>query len=678
MRDLENTLGKSLLPELLARELTDAAVLVFDRDLRFFSATGAALERASWRPEQIEGRLMADVLPADAIEVLAPLYEGALDGTLGSLDHRGVRSGQWFRVMAIPLHDDDGHVVGGVAVSWEHESTKAADSAARAAEARFDLIFDRSPVGMALLDIEGGCVRANGALCDLLGYTEEELVSRSFRDVAHPDEIGLSLGDATRLLRGDVDEYSNERRLLHASGGIVHAVERVGLARDGNGRPLHFVVALEDVSERRQMEYRLQELAERDGLTGLPNRPLFEQELAGQVARTRTQDEKGALLLLDLDHFKLVNDAHGHRVGDELLRRVAGAVRATSPRGAMVARLGGDELAVLVVGCGREEAATLGGRLVEAIRTVRVPVGSDVMHTTASVGIVAMDAKVGEAEALLVAADLAMYEAKAAGGDRATVHDPASRARERASTDMRMSQQLRSALERDALIVHAQPIVDALTGEPLLYELLVRLRNDAGEIMLPGEFLPHAERFGFIEAVDRWVAVRAVEQVREHGVALSINLSGRSLGDPSLPAFLEDTVRSAGVDPRKLVFEVTETAAIANMGHAQRLARRLRGLGCRFALDDFGAGFASFTYVKQIPFDFLKIDGSFVRDLASSREDRLLVGALVGVARGLGKETVAEYVCDREVLEQVCECGVDLAQGFHIGAPAPLECWLGS
>jgi EAL domain-containing protein (putative c-di-GMP-specific phosphodiesterase class I) len=196
--------------------------------------------------------------------------------------------------------------------------------------------------------------------------------------------------------------------------------------------------------------------------------------------------------------------------------------------------------------------------------------------------------------------------------------------------------------------------------------------------MLPGAFLPHAERFGFISAVDRWVAARAIEHVREHGVSLSINLSGRSLGDPSLPAYLEDAVRAAKVDPSRLVFEVTETAAIAHMGHAQRLARRLRALGCRFALDDFGAGFASFTYVKQIPFDFLKIDGSFVRDLASSREDRLLVGALVGIARGLGKETVAEYVCDGDVLEEVRACGVDLAQGFHVGAPAPLERWLPS
>jgi diguanylate cyclase (GGDEF)-like protein/PAS domain S-box-containing protein len=530
---------------------------------------------------------------------------------------------------------------------------------------------------MALLDLEGACVRANGALRDLLGYTEEELRSRSFRDVSHPDEVGLSIRQAVRLLRGEIEEYSNERRMLHASGGIVHVIERVGLARDRFGAPLHFLVALEDVSELRQMEYRLQELAERDGLTGLPNRPLFEQELAGHVARTRMRGEEAALLLLDLDHFKLVNDAHGHRVGDELLRRVAGQLRAALPRGALVARLGGDELAVLVGGCDAERAPVVADQLLEAIRAVRVPVDDEVLHTAASVGVVVMDGGAAEPEELLVSADLAMYEAKAAGGDRAVVHDPSGGARERASTDMRMSRQLRVALERDDLVLHAQPIVDAATGEPLLYELLVRLPSDGGEMLLPGAFLPHAERFGYVSAVDRWVAARAIEHVREHGVSLSINLSGRSIGDPSLPGFLEAAVDAAGIDPRKLVFEVTETTAIANMGHAQRLARRLRGLGCRFALDDFGAGFASFTYVKQLPFDFLKIDGSFVRDLATSREDRLLVGALVGIARGLGKATVAEYVVDGEVLEEVRGCGVDLAQGFHIGAPAPLEHWLG-
>jgi diguanylate cyclase (GGDEF)-like protein/PAS domain S-box-containing protein len=558
----------------------------------------------------------------------------------------------------------------------EPSRLSSADAMLHEAESRFTLVFESSSTGMALLSLGGRAIRVNEALCRLLGYERSELLRCSFTDVLHPDEHALAREETARLVAGEIDEFRSERRFLHAQGGIVFAEERVGLLRSAAGEPVHLVAQIEDVSERREMEFRLQELAERDPLTGLPNRPLFEQELARQVAVCRRVREPAALLLLDLDHFKYVNDAHGHRVGDQLLRLLAATVRRTLPPSAIIGRLGGDELGILLAGVDRAGALAVGEQLGQAIREGRHLVAGEELHATASIGVAVMEPDAADAEAVLVSADLAVYEAKGSGGDRTVVHDPRAGGRERVSSDLRWAQRIRAALEHDRLVLHAQPIVDAETRVPVIFELLLRMCGDDGELIAPGMFLSHAERFGLIGAVDRWVVSHAVELVGEHDLCLSINLSGRSIGDPTLPAFIEGRVRETGIDPRRLLFEVTETAAIANMGDAQHLAERLGAIGCKFALDDFGAGFASFTYVKQIPFDFLKIDGSFVRDLETSAADRLVVRALVEVARGLGKATVAEYVHDAAVLAEARRCGIDLAQGFHLGAPAPLESWL--
>ncbi len=676
MSDLDRTLDGTTLPAVLVAGLPDASVIVVDDDLRILMAEGGLLRRMGWPSERLVGRLLADIMPSDVYERISPVWEAALAGDVANLDGVALRTGLPYRLTVVPLSDRDDGVPGAMAVVRERVGGDTAADPVLEAEARFDLVFDRSPIGMALVKPNGMPVRVNAALCDLLGYRPDEILATHFHALTHPDDIHAAERDATRLLSGEADDARSDCRLMHARGGIVHAEVSLTLIRDLGGRPRQFVVQVSDVSERREMEFRLEELAERDPLTGLPNRPLFEQELARQVALCRRVREPAALLLLDLDHFKFVNDAHGHRVGDELLRRVAVTVRRATPSGTVIARLGGDELAVLLPGVTAAAAREAADKLRSAIRDQELPVGSDMLHTTASVGVAPMDGEVSDPETVLVSADLAMYEAKASGGDRTMVHDPDGGGRERASSDLRWSQRIRSALDEDAFEMHAQPIVEAVSRRPVEYELLLRMRDADGGLIAPGDFLPHAERFGLIGAIDRWVAQQAVALVARHDVRLSLNLSGRSVGDPTLPGFIEGLVTRAGIDPQKLTFEVTETAAIANMGHAQHLARRLRSLGCGFALDDFGAGFASFTYVKQIPFDVLKIDGSFVRDLATSASDRLVVRALVEVARGLGKQTVAEYVHDGAVLEEVRRCGVDFAQGFHVGAPAPLEAWL--
>ena len=283
-------------------------------------------------------------------------------------------------------------------------------------------------------------------------------------------------------------------------------------------------------------------------------------------------------------------------------------------------------------------------------------------------------------DAVLVEADLAMYEAKDAGRDRYAVADGTT-ADGRVGGRLSWADQIRDALDEDRFVLHAQPIVDVGTGRIGQYELLLRMIDPAGELIAPGAFLPVAERYDLIGQIDRWVVRRAIAMLAEagaagHAITAEVNLSGGSTGDPELLALIERELRDREVDPARLIFEITETTAVANIPAAQAFAARLAELGCRFALDDFGAGFGSFYYLKHLPFDFLKIDGEFIRHCAHDRTDQLVIEAVVGIARGLGKRTVAEQAGDAATLALLGRMGVDQAQGYFLGRPAPLHEWL--
>jgi EAL domain-containing protein (putative c-di-GMP-specific phosphodiesterase class I) len=278
-------------------------------------------------------------------------------------------------------------------------------------------------------------------------------------------------------------------------------------------------------------------------------------------------------------------------------------------------------------------------------------------------------------EAVLVNADIAMYEAKEAGRDRCVLLDTAEGPQTQMRARLTWSQRIRTALEEDRFQLYQQPILDIRKNEVTHHELLVRLPGDSGELIPPGTFLYIAEQFGLIQQIDRWVVVQAmrlIKRLHDEGnkVTLSVNLSGASITDASLLELVESEIRSVGIDPRALIFEVTETAAIVNIEKARRFAERLAELGCAFALDDFGAGFGSFYYLKHLPFDYLKIDGDFIRQLTATKADQLTVKAIVQIAHGLGKRTVAEFVGDEPTLRMLGRFGVDFAQGYYTGRPA--------
>ncbi len=564
---------------------------------------------------------------------------------------------------------------------------EVAEGALARAEERFRTAFAQAPIGMALTSLEGRFLQVNRALCRLTGHTEQQLLGMAFAsELTHPDDRRADRATAARMRAGEIELHDAEKRYLHAAGHTVWVAVHTALIRDEHGEPAHFLSQIEDITARRRYELQLQHMADHDSLTGLLNRRAYERRLEEHLLRGERYDHEGAVLVIDVDDFKEVNDTLGHNAGDELIARVARALEGRLRESDVLARLGGDEFAVLMPTGGRLEAERLAHGLLEAVRRERAARGHGGRERpiTASIGIAPLASAIGlSAEEALINADLAMYDAKEAGRDRIETYGGPGRGRARIEARLEWVERIRAALDEDRLLLHAQPVVETATGEATQHELLVRMVDPRGDLIQPASFLPIAERFGLIRELDRWVITRAIQMLAEHLRAgrrpvVEINISGHSLGDPELAAHIGERLQATGVRATQLIFEVTETTAIDNISAARSFALQLGELGCRFALDDFGAGFGSFYYLKYLPFDFIKIDGEFVRNCTADPTDRLVIGAVVELARGMGKRTIAEFVGDEDTLIALRELGVDYAQGFHLGRPAPLESWFGA
>jgi diguanylate cyclase (GGDEF)-like protein/PAS domain S-box-containing protein len=473
--------------------------------------------------------------------------------------------------------------------------------------------------------------------------------------------------------------FSFEERIVRPDGEVKRLLSRGQTITDEFGRVTMLGVC-QDVTRQRENEEQLRHLADHDSLTGLINRRCLLEQLDREVARNRQLGGESATLVIDLDHFKHVNDTLGHAVGDHLIARIADLLRERIGPGDVLARLGGDEFGIFLSGVDESTATATAETLLATIRDHAVVASPErTLRMTASIGIAILDgAPVLSGEELLAAADIATYRAKEGGRDRFHLQGPADESDMR--TRLSWSERVRDALEHDRFVLHAQPILDLRSGEVARHELLLRM-FDRNELIMPSAFLHVAEEFGSIKSVDRWVIGKAIELVQERSelgepITLEINLSGTSVTDDEVLAFIEDELARSSIDPSSLIFEVTETAAIRSIAKARQFASRVEDLGCAFALDDFGTGFGSFYYLKHLPFDYLKIDGDFIRDLPNSPTDQLTVRAIVEIAKGMGKRTIAEFVESEASLELLRGYGVDFAQGFHIGRPAPVEeCW---
>jgi len=554
---------------------------------------------------------------------------------------------------------------------------REAERGLREVRERFESAFDNAPIGMALIATDDRWLQVNDALCRITGQTEEELKTTTLRAMTHPDDIDLDAESLKQLLAGQTSSYQVEKRFRHAWGHYVWVLVTVSIVRDEGGNPLYVVSQVQDISERKDLARRLEYFVNHDFLTGLFNRRHFEQELARETERVARYGDPGAVMVIDIDNFKDVNDTFGHKAGDDVLKGVGALLRQRLRQTDIVARVGGDEFAVLLPQTAPDHAQVVADEMVKALGRQVAMLADRSIRVTASVGVALFDG-LTDIE-VLAYADLAMYEAKETGRNRFAMYRPTAGGKERGSARFIEAERIRHALEEDRLILYCQPILDLSRNEISQYELLLRLPDkEESEPLPPSAFLYGAERFGLIQAIDGWVARKAIALIAEHERAghelvLNINLSGKSIGDLKLATLIEEALTQAGIDASRLNFELTETAAIANIEDAKAFADRLRGRGCKFALDDFGAGFGSFYYLKNFPFDSLKIDGEFIRGLSSSSMDRLVIEAIVSIARGMGKTTVAEFVTDERTIHLLREIGVDFAQGYHIGMPRPVS-----
>ena len=666
-------------------EASDDAILTKDLDAIITSWNGGAERLFGYTREEAVGRPVSMLVPPELHDEEREMLVRVLSGR--RVDHRETtrvcKDGTTRSVSLTVSAIRDGH--GGIiAISSTvrdiTESTRAAQSL-RAAEERFRIAFEEAPIGMALIDLDRRFIRVNAALSSITGYSPAELEGRVTSSIHHPDDPGFEPAALQALFDGELAHIVADRRFLHAAGHPVWVALSLTCVRDGEGRPQHFLAQAQDITDRRRYEAQLQHMADHDPLTGLLNRRAFERELRDHVARTTRYGAAGAALMIDLDHFKYYNDTLGHQAGDELIARVASALARRLRRSDVLARLGGDEFAVILPRADETAARRVVAELLECVRGEGQRARDGSRHgLTASIGVAFFDDEAGlEPEDVMVNADLAMYDAKEAGRDRASFYRASSRPHARMKSRVTWVEEIRAALADERFELLAQPIVGLRATRERRFELLLRMRNRDGDLVPPGAFLYIAERLDLIQEIDRWVVGRAIAMLAEHPqISLEVNLSGKSIGAPALLEVVERRLRETAIDPARLTFEITETAAVTNIALAGSFSERLRELGCRFALDDFGAGFGSFHYLKHLPFDYLKIDGEFVRNLATDATDRLLVTAVVEIARGMGKETIAEFVGDDRTVEVLRELGVDWGQGYHLGEPAPLEQQLGA
>lgn len=523
----------------------------------------------------------------------------------------------------------------------------------------------------------------NPVALSLAACDEDEAYGRRFNEV-----FRAVRGVSREALRGVTEGVlttkqayaSTQDVVLLARNNVEHLVEISAapiLTREG--RATGVVVVCHNVTESRAMTARLMHQAHHDTLTGLFNRAYFEEKLASTLLEARNSQQLSTLLYLDLDQFKVINDSCSHLAGDELLRQIAKLVENIARKSDTVARLGGDEFGILLVDCAVEDAQRIATGLADALHVFRFNWHAKLFNVTASIGLVGIDAASVDLASILSAADTACFIAKDRGRNQIAVFEPDNAEIIRRHGEMDWVSRITQGLQENRFALYHQKIShiadDTHAGEH--YELLLRLIEEDGRIVPPMAFIPAAERYNLMPAVDRWViatffdyAARRTNSVR--GDTFAINLSGTSINDPSFLSYIIAQFERSGASPHAICFEITETAAIANLTRATEFMTALKKMGCRFSLDDFGIGLSSFGYLKYLPVDYLKIDGSFVKGILSDRVDRAMVDAINRVGHIIGIQTIAEFVDNDKVLDELRNIGVDFAQGYGIHQPEPL------
>jgi diguanylate cyclase (GGDEF)-like protein/PAS domain S-box-containing protein len=662
-------------------DLSSAMCLIADRSLELTGAVGIQVTLLRGTGEL--ARAVAGVAVGDDFDLRVPFFEAG--NVVGSIDAVGPAGEggpseddrQTFELLAVMLSSA---VSGAAKLDAQQAQVEALG--------RLRTVFEGASIGIARVDKDGYALEANPALERMLGYSAAELAVTRFREITHPDDVERSLAHADELMAGERDWYQLEKRYLRKDGELIWVQITAALQRDEEGAPLHGLSMIENITERKIAEEALRRQAAlnehqalHDALTGLPNRTLFQDRIQQALLAAKREGGHAAVLTMDLDRFKEVNDALGHEAGDVLLKEVAQRLSGMLRASDTVARLGGDEFGILLP---RQSHPTEVVCAIEKIRQVLeepILVQGLPLAVEASIGVSFFPSGGEDASALLQHADAAMYAAKQAGSEYAfydevtDTYDPAR---------LTLVSELRGAMDRRELVLHYQPEAMFGSGKVSSVEALLRWNHPERGSVSPDDFIPLAQETGLIKVLTLYVVDEALRQCREwqdEGLELrvAVNLSTRNLLDLDFPEQVMELLEKWHVEPTMLEFEITESTMLADPLRAKLVLDRLSAIGIKLAIDDFGTGYSSLAYLTRLPVSKLKIDRSFVSNMRASEHDAVIVRSTIDLGRNLGLEVVAEGVEDTETWDLLERLGCSIAQGYYLTAPLPaskLRDWL--
>jgi diguanylate cyclase (GGDEF)-like protein/PAS domain S-box-containing protein len=689
LEDVEQRGARLLDREQLFQRLVEAvhdAVLVHREHIVFVNARFLALLNLS--AADVVGRPLTDFVAPEYIELVASNLKRRLRGEPAAERYEIELIGAQAQVTRVELSSVVIDSAGEAALLLTAlEMLPEPGPAAVLSRPRSMVTLDAMGESVITVDAEGRIDYINHAAETLLSQRFDQVMGKAFSEVASlVDETDRrSLGDPVRKALASGGRVTMGRRavLVPTTAGPEHSVEiSVTPLRFDGKNILGVVLVLHDTSELRGLTRQMTYQASHDALTGLVNRREFERRLQEAMDSAQTGNVAHALCYLDLDRFKVVNDTCGHTAGDNMLREVASLIKEAVRDSDTVGRIGGDEFALLLVGCPLEKARQICDDVVRSVNEYRFVWKDKIFNIGVSIGLVEIGPDGGAIEDIMNSADSACYVAKKQGGLHVHVYSAREEANARHSGEIHWLQRLQGALRDNKFELYYQPIVHARAGGvrgPAL-EVFVRLEGEKGQPgSPPADFIRAAERYRLMPHIDRWVVQTVLSALGRGGMKLppgrsvAINVSGQTLGDSEFLEFVVDCFDHTGAAPGDICFEVTENSVVANLDHARRFIAVLHGMGCEFALDDFGSGLSSFSTLRTLPMDYLKIDGSFINNLAGDAVNQAMVAAMIELSRSLNFRVVAEQVEDQLALDTVTGMGIDFVQGFVVGRPKPLS-----